>query len=387
MKKLIRITTVPISLKILLKGQLQFMSQHFEVIAISSPGIMLEEVEKNESVKTLSVQMTRKISPIRDFLALLKLIKIFKKVKPDIVHTHTPKAGLLGMWAAKIAGVEIKLHTVAGLPLMTTSGFKKKLLMITERLTYKFSDYIIPNSKNLTDYILKNHLTIKEKIKVIGEGSSNGIDIEFYKPSEDIQEKSRLLKKQYNIPDDAFIFLFVGRIVKDKGINELVRSFMNLKLKNTLLILTGEFENALNPVEKMVENEILNSKTIIHTGFQNDVRPYFGMADVFVFPSYREGFPNVVLQACAMKIPSIVSDINGSNEIISHGENGLIVPVKSVNELQKAMYLLYNDSDLRCKLAKNAEITVRDKYQNTKIWTELLNEYNMLIKNNDHKKA
>jgi len=379
MKKLIRITTVPVSLKVLLKGQLKYMSDFFEVKAISSPGKELYEVSENENIEVIPLNLTRKISPLQDFISLVKLYFIFKKEKPVIVHTHTPKAGLLGMIAAYFAGVKIRMHTVAGLPLTVATGFKKKLLVFTEKITYKFATNVYPNSEKLKEYILKNNFCENNKLKVIGNGSTNGIDTEYFKPKKEIFDKAAKIKKQFNIPDNVFVFLFVGRIVKDKGINELVRAFKELNLENSRLLLTGNFENDLNPLDKDISEEIKNNKNIIATGYAKDVRPFFALADVFVFPSYREGFPNVVMQAGAMEIPAVVSDINGCNEIITNNENGLIVKPKNTDELITAMKRMYRDKELLKYLKSNCRNNIVADYSQKYVWKQLLNEYNSLL--------
>ena len=175
LKKLVRITTVPLSMNVLLKNQLRYMSEYYEVKAVSSPGKLLDEVSKREGVETVPVLMTRAITPIGDLKALWKLYRFMKKEQPLIVHTHTPKAGLLGMLAAKLARVPIRLHTVAGMPLMESTGTKRKILELTEKLTYNCATRVYPNSKNLSEFIIKEKFCKTSKLKVLGNGSSNGI--------------------------------------------------------------------------------------------------------------------------------------------------------------------------------------------------------------------
>ncbi len=380
MNKILRITTVPISLRILLKGQLKYMSSFFEVKAISSEGKLLQEVKQEEGVDVIPINMSRKITPFTDLVSLIKLIILFKKEKPNIVHTHTPKAGLLGMLAAYLTKIPVRMHTVAGMPLTIATGFKKKLLVFIEKLTYACATNVYPNSSNLKEYIIDNNFCKQEKLKIIGKGSSNGIDTEYFEINDNILEEANKKKSKFNLPKDAFVFLFVGRIVKDKGINELVRAFIKLKNENSYLVLVGDYEENLNPVDKDVFNEIKNNNRIIEAGFQKDVRPYFAMANVFVFPSYREGFPNVVMQAGAMELPSIVSNINGCNEIISDNKNGLIINVQDENDTFEAMEKLLNDIELTMQLKKKCRKNIIDNYERTYIWEELRNEYNSLLK-------
>ncbi len=377
MKKLIRITTVPISLKVLLKGQLNFMNNYFETVGVSSPGKLLDEVTEQEGIRTIAVKMTRSISPVRDLISLFQLIRILKKEKPYIVHTHTPKAGLLGMLAARFTKVPVRLHTVAGLPLTVAGGFKRKLLVFIEKLTYRYAHKVYPNSVNLMNFILENNLCKANKLKVIAKGSSNGIDTNYFQNSEEISYKTELLKEFYKIPKNYFIFLFVGRIVKDKGINELIEAFsmLNEEHKEICLLLVGEYEHELDPIDAKSKNIIDSNSNIVYCGYQSDVRPVFAASDVFVFPSYREGFPNVVLQAGAMEVPSIVSDINGCNEIIQNRINGLIVPVKSVDDLYYSMKDLYLNRNKLVEMKKNCRSIIVEKFNNSFIWLELLKEY------------
>ncbi len=384
MKKIIRITTVPVSLKVLLKDQLKFMSAYFDVIAISSPEKELKEVEKNEKIKVIPLKLTRKITPLTDFISLIKLIRILKKERPNIVHTHTPTAGIIGMAASYFAQIPVRMHTVAGLPLTVATGFKRKLLVFIEKLTYACATNVYPNSKNLRNFISENKFCKKEKLKIIGKGSSNGIDTDYFKITEKIKKESEKIKKELKIPKNAFIYLFVGRIVKDKGINELINAFKKIKQKkDAYLILVGNYENNLNPVKKDLLNEIKNNENIVEAGYQTDVRPFFAMADVFVFPSYREGFPNVVMQAGAMEIPAIVSNINGCNEIIKDGKNGIIISVKNEKALYLAMNKIYTDTELRKKLKNNCRTNIIKNYERKYIWKELKNEYNNLLKLNN----
>jgi glycosyltransferase involved in cell wall biosynthesis len=385
MPKLLRITTVPISLRILLQGQMNFMKENgWKVLAVSSKGEEVDEVMEKEGVEHVAIPLTRKISPLTDLLALWKLCKIIRKFNPVIIHSHTPKAGLIGMMAGWICRVPVRLHTVAGLPLMEYSGWKRILLNQTEKLTYHFATRVYPNSYQLFDFIRNNLFSNTKKFKIIGKGSSNGIDVDFFSPSKKLKEDSELVKSSLNIPTDGFVFLFVGRLVRDKGIVELVQAFeeLNKLNNNTYLLLVGSLEQNLDPLPNEVLTKIKSHHKIILTGFQKDVRPYFAASDVFVFPSYREGFPNVVLQAACMELPIIASNINGCNEIIEHEVSGLLVPAKSVKELEDAMRLLLNESSKREMYRKKAASFVRDNFERTHFWNLLLTEYNMQIQDN-----
>lgn len=382
--KLLRITTVPVSLKTLLKGQHRFMSQNgFEVLGVAANGKELLEVATNEGIKTHAIAMTRTISPIEDFLSLISCYKLCKKYKPAIVHSHTPKAGIVGMLAAKLAGVPIRLHTVAGLPLMEAKGLKRKVLNLVEKMTYSAATKVYPNSKGLYDFIVENKFTSSKKLKVIGNGSSNGIDTSHFDPLLVSDDQKKRLRSEYNINENDLILCFVGRLVGDKGINELVQAFteINTHNKTAKLLLVGPYEHELDPLTETTLDAIYENTNIITTGFQDDIRPFLAISDVFVFPSYREGFPNVVMQAGAMGLPSIVTNINGSNEIIQPNHNGIIIPSKDTTALTHAMQQLIDDPTLRQSLALNARPSITSRYEQQVVWDALLAEYQMLIDN------
>jgi glycosyltransferase involved in cell wall biosynthesis len=383
MFKLLRITTVPVSLTVLLKSQLKFMSGYFEVIAISSGGDSLDELKREIDIGVRAVPMTRSITPIKDLWALVKLVKIMRIEKPLIVHTHTPKAGLLGMLSAKIAGVPVRLHTVAGLPLLERTGFQRKILNFVEILTYRCATKVYPNSKQMLEIIMENNFCPPHKIKVIGKGSSNGIDTGYFDPEVFDIECLNKHRENIGLKEDDFVFCFIGRVVADKGIHELVSAFLNIfkKNKKAKLIIVGPFEQNLDPIDPLIYKKIITHPGIQWIDFKKDIRPYLAISDVFTFPSYREGFPNVVMQAGAMGLPSIVSDINGCNEIIKNGFNGLIVPAKSTIKLQSAMEaLLYNQQMLR-SMKVNCRSAITSGYESSFVMNELLKEYNTQVQN------
>ena len=381
--KLIRITTVPLSLEKLLEGQLIYMKNHFEVTAISADVERLKVYGAKNKVKVFPVEMTRQITPIKDLKALLKLVRFLKKEQPAIVHTHTPKAGILGMLASKLAGVPIRLHTVAGLPLMEANGKKRKLLETVERITYRCATKVYPNSKGLYDFIRAQNFTLNTKLKIIGKGSSNGIDTHHFDPELFTEEAKYDFRKELGISATDFVYVFVGRLVGDKGINELVQAFSEIcrlkQSRTTKLLLVGPLETELDPLEASTLKVIKENTNIIAVGYQQDVRSYLAISDALVFPSYREGFPNVVMQAGAMGLPSIVTNINGCNEIIEDSKNGLIIPRKNVEALVNAMLKIINDQQLYLKLKQTARPMIVISYQRKEVWQALLEEYKSLL--------
>ncbi|MEL6812493.1 MAG: glycosyltransferase family 4 protein [Bacteroidota bacterium] len=378
--QLIRITTVPLSLEKLLEGQLRFMSDHFDVVAISSERERLESYGKKEGVDTFHLRLTRKITPLKDIKAVIKLYRFLRRTKPLILHSHTPKAGIVGMLAAYFARVPVRLHTVAGLPLMEATGTKLRLLRWVEKWTYRCATQVYPNSKGLYEYILAERFTKPEKLKVIATGSSNGIDVSYFDPSSYSEAFRRKFRAELGIPNSDFVYIFVGRIVKDKGIHELVSAFQKLNKENqhSTLLLVGPLENDLDPLSDEISQLIKEHHKIRSVGYVDDVRPYFSISDVLTFVSYREGFPNVVMQAGAMGLPAIVSNINGCNEIIQEGKNGIIVPAKDTESLFLAMKTVLAEDNEFEKLKENARPMITDRYSRQEVWDALLAEYETL---------
>lgn len=377
--KLIRTSTVPISLNILLKGQLAFLSQHFEIIGISSNGADLDEVQNRENIRVLAIDMQRNISPFNDLVALIKMYRVFKKEKPLLVHSITPKAGLLTMLAGKAAGVPYRLHTFTGLIFPSKRGFIQQLLIKTDRLLCWAATHIYPEGNGVKQDLINYSITSKP-LKVLANGNVNGIDLNYFSQSQVSTDQKKQLKLELGIHENDFVFVFVGRLVGDKGINELVSAFFQLQTPNSKLLLVGPFEAELDPLLPETLKIIESDPNIISVGFQADVRPYFAISDCLVFPSYREGFPNVVMQAGAMELPSIVTDINGCNEIIIEGKNGILIPVKNVELLLVAMQKMYTDNLFYRLIKQNARLMIQLRYEQQLVWEALLEEYIRILK-------
>lgn len=375
--KLIRTSTVAMSLDILLKGQLQFLNENYEVIAVSGDDEHLQKVKLREGVAIKDIAIKRAISPLNDLVSLFKLYQYFKKEKPFIVHSITPKAGLLSMAAAYFARVPVRIHTFTGLVFPTKTGMLQKILILMDKILCKFATTIYPEGEGVKQDLINYKITDK-KLHIIANGNVNGIDVTHF-DAENIQEEEKTaLKKELKILPDDFVFIFIGRLVADKGINETVKAFKELSIENNAkLLLVGPFENA-DPLLPETLLEIDSNDKIITIGFIEDIRPYLAISDALVFPSYREGFPNVVMQAGAMNLPSIVTNINGSREIIIEGENGVIIPVKDEKALLKAMKKMMEDNDYREILKQNSRELIVSRYEKSIVWEAILNEYYQL---------
>lgn len=373
MKKLIIITTVPMSLATLVKGQAKYLSSYFDVKLVTSFSEKNQEISKAEGVELKSIDMTRQITIIKDLRALIELYKYFKNQKPDIVYTFTPKAGLLGMMASFLSRVPVRIHNIVGMPLMEATGKKFILLKFIERLTYLFSTNLFCNSFGLKKFINEN-LT-KKDVKVIAQGSINGVDTEFFKNTKTLDEKE-LIRDKFKIDKKDFVITFVGRIVKDKGINELIEAFINLskKYNNLKLLLVGDYEEHLNPIKN--ENKILidSLDSIITVGFQNDIRDFLSITDLFVLPSYREGLPNSLIEAGSFGIPLLATNINGCNEIIDDGITGILVEKKSAKKLEEGIDKLLEDKELYNSIKLKVRDRIIEKYEQKYFWNELKNE-------------
>jgi len=374
--KLFRISTVPMSLNLLLKGQLNFLNQDFDVTAISGEGADLELVKEREGVKTHPIEMHRHISLKQDLASLWRLYRYFKKEKPAIIHSITPKAGLLSMMAGKLAGVPIRMHTFTGLIFPYKNGYMKRTLIIMDRILCRCATHIYPEGKGVKEDLQRHNITNKP-LKIIANGNVNGVDLDYYHPEAISEEAKNQLRDSLQIKKEDFVFVFVGRLVIDKGVRELVKAFDALSKhhQNIKLILVGPKENAHNPKKRAMFHSIHQNENIITVGFQDDVRPYYAVSNVLMLPSYREGFPNAVLQAGAMGLPSIVSDISGCNEIIEHEVNGLLVPKKNHQELQKNMEKILVMPNFLESLQKNARNRVAESFDKSLVWKELKKEY------------
>lgn len=379
MIKIIRATTVPQSLETFCKGMLKELSQKYEVIALSSPGEELKVLAEREGVRTIAVPMERHISLTKDLKSLFSLIKVFRKEKPDMVHSMTPKAGLLCMIAAWLTGVPVRVHTFTGLVFPTATGVKRRILMATDWLTCACATHIIPEGDGVKTDLLNNGIT-KKPLRVLGYGNVRGVDMEYYFLRDEVKCKMEELKLRN---EGKFTFLFVGRIVGDKGINELCEAFDKLSsMANVRLWLVGSYEDRLDPISPKSKEIIEQNPAIESVGSKrsDELLAYYAAADCFVFPSYREGFPNTVLEAGAMDLPSIVTDINGSREIIVEGENGVIIPPHDANALFDAMLNMMKNKDIREKMAGNARQMVASRYEQGFVRKCLYDFYDEIIK-------
>lgn len=374
--KIVRVSTVPASLYTFCNGVLKALSEKYEVVAVSSPGDRLNALGEREGVEVRAVAMERHISPFKDLKSLWRLWRLFKKERPDMVHSMTPKAGLLSMMAARMAGVPVRVHTFTGLIWPTTKGFKRRILIITDKILCSCATHLNPEGRGVRDDMVRQGITRKD-LTIIANGNVRGIDKRYYDPERaDVIKVAEPLKRH-----DKVTFIFVGRLVGDKGINELVEAFGRLhKMRpETRLVLVGQQEPDLDPLSTDTLDKMSNDDGIEVVGRQEDVRPWLLSADVLAFPSYREGFPNVVLEAGAMGLPAIVTDINGSREIIENEYNGMIIKPRDSEALLGAMLELTDNGKKRVLMASRAREHIISKWSTEIVRQGLYDYYDKIL--------
>ena len=378
--KIIRTSTVATSLNTFCRGLLRQLQQEegMEVVAVASPGKEMADMEQREGIRTIGVEMERRMSPLKDLRSLWRLYRVFRRERPAMVHSITPKAGLLSMMAAWMARVPVRLHTFTGLVFPTATGLQRRILMMTDRLTCACATHIVPEGEGVKNDLINNGIT-RKPLQVLGHGNVRGIDLTHYDPTlADVESEAKKIRQS-----DRLTFVFVGRLVGDKGINELIEAFSRLHEERPFvrLLLVGRFEPTLDPLRPETEQTINNHPAIEAVGSQSDVRPWLAASDILVFPSYREEFPNVVIEAGAMGLPSIVTDINGSREIIREGENGTIIPSRNADALHDAMLRLTDSTDLRHQLASNARSLIASRYEQGYVRRSLIDYYRSILPN------
>lgn len=374
-KKIIRAVTASLSIGFFETMINPLLHKGYEIVAVSSDGPELQRL-RNRGIRTLVIPMERHISLKKDIISLIILIKTFWKEKPYMVHSMTPKAGMLCMLAAWITRVPRRVHTFTGLVWPTTIGIKRKILMATDWLTCACATHIIPEGRGVMND-LQTHITNKP-MKVLGFGNVMGVDMNRFRHSINIDEAAKTIKE-----NGIFTFIFVGRIVGDKGINELIEAFIHLlnAHQNSRLLLVGKYEENLDPIKQETFERIQHTPQIEAVGskYGDDLLTYYAASDCFVFPSYREGFPNTVMEAGAMGLPSIVTDINGSREIIENGKNGIIIPPKNTDALYEAMKNMIEDKLSYAKMSANARPMIEHRYKQEYVRKCLLDFYQEIM--------
>lgn len=358
-KKIIRAVTVSMSVDFYTPMVKDLQQQGYEIVSVSSPGPELKGL-RELGVRTIEVPMERRMSPLKDLNSLWQLIRVFSRERPYMVHSMTPKAGLLCMLAGWLTRVPRRVHTFTGLVWPTSKGLSRKILMFTDWLTCACATHVIPEGEGVKQD-LQQYIT-KKPMRVLGYGNVRGVDMERFSRRTEVMEASENIRCK-----DVFTFLFVGRIVRDKGINELVQAFQRIHAehKDVRLLLVGRLEQELDPLKSETMQVIAEHDAIEHVGpkYGDDLLAYYAASDCFVFPSYREGFPNTVMEAGAMDLPCIVTDINGSREIIEDGKNGVIIPSQDADSLYQAMKEMVENTEKRSLYCSNARKMIAERFE------------------------
>ena len=348
----------------------------FRVILISSPGPHLDRVAREEDIETIPVPMERRITPFADAVSLVRLCRVLKRLQPDMTEFSTPKAGLLGNLAAKLCAVPVRVYLLRGLRLETLKGLKQRLLLAAERVAAACAHYVLCNSQSLRAKAVSVGIAPLEKVNLIGSGSSQGVDIERFSPG------TERIRKGLGIPKQAPVIGFVGRLTRDKGIPELIESFDEIleALPNAHLLLVGWFDESDDAVSEVLQRRIANHPRIVCTGFVADTTPYYRAMDVMVLPTWREGFPNVVLEAAATGLPVVTTISTGSRDAVIPEVTGLLIPAGYPKAIAAAVIRLMRNPDDRYRMGRAARIWVIERFVNDHVLGLTVDFYQKLLR-------
>lgn len=379
-RSLVHVTTVPMSLTFL-KGQVGYMkARGLAVRAISSPGPELDAFSAGEGVPADTVAMSRRISPLADVVALLRLARRLGRLNPDIVHAHTPKGGLLGMMAAALAGAPVRVYHIRGLPFVTAAGLRRRLLWGTEWVSCRLAHQVICVSHSVRAVAVAEGVCPPGKVKVLAGGSGNGVDaIGRFNPVR-VEGAGACTRRDYGIPGDACVLGFVGRIVRDKGVVELAAAWGELRKRHESLhlLLVGPVEPT-DPVPAAVVEALRADPRVHWAGTNWDMPPLYAAMDVVVLPTYREGFPNVLLEAAAMGLPVVATRVPGCVDAVRDGVTGLLAEPRDADSLAGQIEVYLRDRDLRSRHGAAARERVLAEFNQEVIWEALYKEYRRLL--------
>lgn len=373
---MVHINTVPKSY-FQLTGQLNYISRHdFEVWCVSSPGPELERIGEQEGVNTHSIGISRKISPFQDFASVYKILRFFLRVRPTIVHVHTPKGAFLGMLAAWISRVPIRIYHVHGLRFVTMTGWKRNLLLLVEKCTALLATKVYCVSPSIERLYCRMRFCPKKKISVPVNGSVNGVDATGRFNPDRLKCERTLIRNEHNIPQDAIVIGFVGRIARDKGFIELVQAWCQLRdqIPNLHMMIVGPFE-AEDPPPVEVRAELISDPNIHLVGSVDEPEQYYAAMDIYTLPSYREGFGTTSLEASAMGLPVVATRVPGCVDAVVNGVTGTLVTVRNAQSLKDALYKYSTEPIMRFEHGRNGRNRVLLDFKPIDIWHFMLKEY------------
>lgn len=374
MKRLMYASTSAVTLEILMVGHLRFMAERgYDVTAVASPGPGLQAVAAREGVRVEAVPMRRSLSPLRDLVALGRIVRLLRRQRPEIVNAGTPKAGLLFMVAARLVGVPVRIYTLRGLKAETATGWNRQLLLATERIAAWCATDVVCVSESLRRAVVSDGLVAEERAVVLGSGSSNGVDLDRFWSSD---ERRREAREEFGVDPDTPLIGFVGRLVRDKGIEELVEAFDILRrsVPEAVLILAGDYEEG-DPVAESVRRRIAGTPGIRRLGHVEDTARLYPALDLLAFPSAREGLPNAPLEAAANAVPTVAFDATGSRDVIIDGSTGALVPSGDVASLAQALERYLRLAERRVEHGERALKLVSERFSQLTVWQNLLDLY------------
>lgn len=375
--KIVHIVTVSESLTFLSGLPKYLQGENHEVIVICRPDSGMEAFGESEGIRTRGVSMQRKISPVADLVSIMRIVRILKNEKPDIVHAHTPKGGLLGTIASRIAGVPITIYHIRGLPYMGMQGLSRWLMKTTERISCRAATTVFCVSHSIAQVAVTDNLVAPGKIKVFLKGSGNGVDTAGrFNPDHVSANEVETALQDLEIPRGALVCLFVGRITGDKGVGELVEAWKTVEseIPHARLVIVGT-QDERDPLDALTYDDLQKSTTIVLAGKRQDTPTLFAAADIVVLPTYREGFPNVLLEASAMKKSIVATRIPGCTDAVEDGITGELVPVKDSAALADAILKLGNSATLRDQYGSAGRLRVEEYFDRRFIHQAIADEY------------
>jgi len=377
MPRLCHVFTVPDSL-LFIRGQTRFMQERgFDIHVITSPGSKLEKFGHDAGVRTYAVEMPRKITPLSDLRALWHLVRTIRKIKPDIVHSHTPKGGLLGMIAATILRVPVRVYHIRGLPYMTATGPKRLLMMATEWVSCRLAHHVISVGHMIREVAIEDRICPAEKVSTYHGGSGNGVDAKTrFNPSRFDVQSRRQLRHKLGIGTEDLVVGFVGRIFVEKGVEELAAAWASIRetYSSAHLVLVGEEQEA-DPISRETMSRLKEDPRVHFSGAVDDTAAMYSIFDVMALPTYREGVPNVLLEAASMQVPVVATEIPGCVEAVKDGITGKLVPVKEVDALADAIATYLDSGEMRELHGKAGRERMLADFQQERIWESIYNEY------------
>lgn len=378
----LQVTTVPSTLWAFFRGLCGYLrSSGFRVHAVASPGPLLDRFAEETGVATRAIAIERRIRPARDCVALARLTALIREIRPQIVHAHTPKAGLLGMLAATLAGAPVRIYHAHGLRYPTCHGATRRLLRRAERLSCSLSDRVLAVAPSLGEQMTRDRLCPAGKLRVPGNGSFCGVDSDGrFDPDRVGQDERLRLRRQLALPADAPVVGFVGRLVRDKGIEELVAAWRLLRADHPRahLLLVGGTE-AEDPIAPAILEELELDPRIRRVGEVLETAPYYRAMDLFVLPSRREGFGMVALEAAAMGLPVVASRIPGLVDAVEDGGTGALVEAADPERLRAALARYLVDPSLRERQGRAGRERARRSFRPLHAWEALLRHYEELL--------